>query len=318
MAKTHKPISTIVKLNSSTPYCIICNSEKLTLHNYPPNRFNGKEFNYYRCRECNSISVHPIPSQSDMNRMYGTTDHSYLEVLKEGEELAHKYDYPKYHHQGYQIQYFENEMGLAIGNKMLDFACGSGFYMQYFKQKGFDPVGVEFNSNFADLLKEKTGLNICSIDEFEQKNINAKFDVIHYGHVLEHMPNPAEALEWSKKYAHSKTLFVIDGPLEFNTCLSRTLAELSADYRCRKYLTHQPQHLMFANAKSQLRFFQQAGLFPINYHVAEQSYPFPNKPNWKSPSVTIQYLISQLSIRLSKLSSSHGNIFHFIGVQHKC
>ena len=289
--------------------CLVCRNNKMLNYYYPPVHFNNKVFTYYECGYCFSAQIDPIPDKSDYDEMYGINDHAYLKKLKEGETINFNKPYPKYNHQKYQIDLF-SENNYHLGKKtLLDYGCGSGFYLYHANKKGLECTGVEFNSEFALLLKQKTGLNILTLNEIKGK----MFDIIHLGHVLEHMEDPQKMLQDLKKFAHQDTLFIIDGPLEKNKCLSRFLIKTISILKHKKFNTYHPQHLTFTNYNSQLILFENAGLTKINYQVREQMFPFPEKFNITKPFNSLLFIMSRISINISKINPKWGNIFHYAG-----
>ncbi len=295
------------------PVCIICDGKDMKLHFYPPNRFNNKEFNYYKCGKCSSLSIFPIPETGDFNQIYGVNDHSYLLDLSENQSLEFEFGYNKFDHQKLQIDFLKEALPLFKGKKLLDYACGSGFYMAYAIKIGLEPVGIEYSEDFVSLLRKKTKLNIYSLNEFREKYMNEKFDIIHLGHILEHMTNPRQFFNELKKSAHNNTLFIVDGPLENNTCLSRLVINMGAKLKKRKYNGYAPQHLSFTNYDSQLLFFNRLGMKKLKYKVVEQYWPLPDKPDWYSISSVFRHILGRCSIFLSGFFKKQGNVFHYIG-----
>lgn len=293
--------------------CIICGSEALSLNYYRPNLFNDKIFRYHRCKECKSISIDPIPSKEDFDAIYGEADHTYVKELKEDDKIIHEFKWPKYHHQGYQVDLFEQSSKLAKGKKLLDFATGSGFYLAYAQKLGFEAIGVEYNQDFAHTMSAKTGLNIISINELTTKYASEKFDVIHFGHILEHLENPYEIIEKLRHFAHKDTIIIVDGPLEANTCLSQKIIRLVAFLKHKKHNHYAPQHLTFMNYHSQLLFFKKAGLTKLNYKVMEQDFPFRIERKFRFSASMFTSLMARCSIQISKLFPKMGNVFHYVG-----
>lgn len=293
------------------PVCIICNSENVTKHHYPANKFNNKDFFYYKCRKCLSISISPLPSQADLDLIYGINDHSYLLSLGENEMLTFDFSYKKYTYQNYQLLFLQEAKTFIKGKKILDYGCGNGYYMAYAKKIGLSPVGIEYNKKFSEFIRKKTGLAIFSKDEFEVQFKNEKFDVIHLGHVLEHLPDPKQPFIWLKKNSHPETIFIIDGPLEENFCLSRIAINTFSRLKKKSFNTYSPQHLSFTNYDAQLLFLQNLGMKTLKYTVAEQYWPLPE--NLSSFSDLPKYLLAVCSIQFSKLFKKYGNLFHYVG-----
>lgn len=290
--------------------CRICESVDLKKGSYPNIHFNNKVFSYFECIKCNSYNVFPSPNMDDFSKMYGETDHAYLKNIKT--KLDYNFNYPFAHHQGYQIIFLNQIKADLNGKSLLDYACGSGFYMKYAQQLGAKTIGIEFDAEFVNLLKEKTDLELytleVALDTFKQK----PFDYIHLGHILEHLVDPISTLETLKKLAHKDTIFIIDGPLERNYCLSRFYIDLGSKLKNKKYNSFRPQHLSLTNRKSQLLFFERLGLKTEEYVVTEQYFPL-RATFGKSIISSINFLIASLSIIISMVIPNFGNVFHYRG-----
>lgn len=290
--------------------CRICESSTLLKSQYPDAHFNGKVFEYLSCQNCNSFNVFPSPDEDDFSKMYGEEDHDYLNQIND--KIEYQHDFPFAHYHGYQLKYLDKIKPHLKGKSLLDFACGSGFYMDYAKKNGANVTGIEFDEKFVSLLKEKTNLDIYTLEDAIKLFKDTPFDFIHLGHVLEHLTNPKSIIEELKKISHSETIFLIDGPLERNFCLHRVYVDFGSKLKGKKYRNAMPQHLTLTTQKSQLQFFNLIGLKKEKYWVTEQYFPLPSK---LEPSLgkIISFLIANVSIFTSMFIPKSGNIFHYRG-----
>lgn len=290
--------------------CRICGSKILIKSTYPDALFNRKIFEYLKCKNCSSYNVFPNPTEDDFSKMYGEEDHYYLKDVKG--KLEYNFNYPFADHQGYQIKFLKQIESSLKNKTLLDYACGSGFYMKYAQNSGAKVVGVEFDKTFVNLLKEKTDFELYTFEELMSQFRGETFDFIHLGHVLEHLTNPIELLSSLKQFAHKDTTFLIDGPLDRNQCLHRSYVDFGSKLKSKKYREAAPQHLTLTTYQSQLDFFDKIGLQTEKYIVTENYFPLPSK---LEPSVgkIISFLIATISILLSKLIPKFGNVFHFRG-----
>jgi SAM-dependent methyltransferase len=293
--------------------CPLCYSERNEPYFYPPTEFNGKVFHYKTCSACHCSYVHPFPDQSDFDSIYGENDHSYLKNLAQDEKHVYKFELPLYNHQRYQLDFFRNGEYWKNADSLLDIGCGSGFYMSYARMFGLKVVGIEYNEEFTGLLRKKTDLDIFSFSEFEKKFEGKKFDLIHFGHILEHLIRPDEMLALAKRYAHDKTILIIDGPLEKNKSLARFVISIGSRIKRNKLNYYAPQHITFTDTVSQQMFFERNNLEKLRFKVAEQMWPLPAEPDFKSPKNFILFLIGRLSVVFSKLNPGWGNVFHYAG-----
>lgn len=290
--------------------CRICSSSNLIRGKYPDIHFNNKVFVYYACIKCKSYNVFPNPTIDDFKKIYGEEDHTYLKEVKE--KLTYDFNFPFAHHQGIQIKFLNQIKNDLRGKTLLDFACGSGFYLKYAEQFGAKVVGIEFDESFVELLKQKTDLELYTLEKALKTFHDKPFDYIHLGHILEHLVDPTLIIEELKKLAHKNTVFIMDGPLEKNACLSRFYIDWGSRVKGKKFNEFAPQHLTLTTQKSQLQFFKEMGLQTEKYIIVEQYFPLPSSFK-KSIGGSLSFLIASCSIILSMIIPSFGNIFHYRG-----
>lgn len=290
--------------------CRICGSFDQERSSYPDIHFNNKVFVYYECKSCHSYNVFPSPTPSDLDLIYGETDHKYFKNISD--KISYPETYPFANHHGYQIKFLNEIEGQLLNKKLLDFACGGGFYLNHAKKLGAKVVGIEFNKKFVELLNQKTSFDIFTLEEALSEFKHNPFDFIHLGHILEHLTNPIETFNEIKKLAHKDTIFIIDGPLERNLCLSRLYIDFGSKIKNKPFNTYAPQHLSLTSKKSQLRFFEDIGLRTQKYEVVEQYFPLPRSFG-KSFGGSVNFIIASISILSSKIIPSFGNVFHYRG-----
>jgi SAM-dependent methyltransferase len=248
-----------------------------------------------------------------MDIMYGETDHAYLKQMREDERIDHSKSAGKYTHAWFQQKYLSEDITRfnLKGKRFLDYACGSGFLLFTAIERGMQGIGVEYNQKFAATMSAKTGLTIIGKEQFEQNE--QVFDVIHLGHILEHLPDPKAFIVSLKRFAHADTLFIIDGPLELNACLAHTVIRIGSRLKRKKLNAYPPQHLTFTQVRSQRYFLETiCGFSTQRFQIAEQSFPFPNKIV-NSASSILGYCLGRVSITFSSMHPTMGNIFHFVG-----
>ena len=93
--------------------------------------------------------------------------------------------------------------------KILEIGCGPGGILAFFKEKGFDVTGIDYDQDHLNFGKSKNLNLINKID----KNLDEKFDLIIISHVLEHMKNPKDEIKKIKeKFVKQKTLLYVEIP----------------------------------------------------------------------------------------------------------
>lgn len=95
------------------------------------------------------------------------------------------------------------------GTKILDLGCGPGIYLEYFREKGLDALGIDLSDAFLERCAEK-GLNVRKMDMENPLLYPFSYDGI-WCLALVHTPReriPALAKTWAKLLKPNGVLFI--------------------------------------------------------------------------------------------------------------
>jgi 2-polyprenyl-3-methyl-5-hydroxy-6-metoxy-1,4-benzoquinol methylase len=126
-------------------------------------------------------------------------------------------------------------------NKIIDIGCGTGFFLEVAKEKGWEVYGTEYAENAVSICKEK-GINM------QKGRLNpgwydaGMFDVVTSFEVLEHIINPVEEIRNIHSILRQGGLFYITTP-NFNAVERFILKE---KYNVIEY----PEHLCHYTPKT--------------------------------------------------------------------
>lgn len=224
--------------------CPLCGGEG-NGETYPfGTRWERKLFRNLRCVRCASSFLDPVPTEA---------------------ELARLYDRSAYHDTNYPLDAEDTQTSairsiitaLPAGGSMLDFGCGNGHFLKLASAMGFAAKGVEIDRATCALAEANSGCEVMTQMDFLDR-VGLRYDVIHLGDVLEHLPEPAVTMRWLEGRLTPGGRFFIEGPLEENfsvvNAVSRTFGRVVRKAG-RDYGWYLPLHLFRANAKAQRHFF---------------------------------------------------------------
>jgi len=234
--------------------------------------FSDQVFSYYRCNHCRTVSVNPIPDEKCFEKMYEKAnyhDDHYGDVdsasCAQSVSLLRRYICP--------------------GTSVLDYGCGIGLFLKEAKLQGFQSYGIDFDASAASVASEASGCPVFSLAGLDSQALDQRFDVIHMGDVLEHLPNPfctlSSILQWLKPHG----LLYVEGPLETNPSPVYWAARLFGGVKHRlrpvEIGAGVPTHLFRTSAQAQSRFFRQRfpALKPLFWQVSESGWPYA-EGNW--------------------------------------
>ncbi len=247
--------------------------------------FNAVQFDYLKCGACSSVFVDPVPDSQTFAKMYAKADYHdrYYEgseggACSESANLLKKY--------------------LPVGAKVLDYGCGVGAFLKALAQEGFTPYGVEFDEDAARFAGQNENYETFSVDQFLALTDKPKFDAIHLGDVLEHLPDPASTLKELLGYMKPDGVLFVEGPLEINPSpvywAAQTFGWIKRIVKPHFVASHSPTHLFRTDTKQQLAFFRRTEprLDLLSWSVYETGWPYASGGAVKRAIASVARLVS--------------------------
>jgi SAM-dependent methyltransferase len=200
-------------------------------------------FKIIDCDTCGFAHIVPIPTEEELDQVYKEQYYSiekplYIERMKEDSEwwditYTDRYDT------------FEEQLGRK--GRILDVGSGTGYFLKYGVNRGWDTIGIEPSRQAAEHSKSELKLTI--VEEFLGENNYKKlglFDVIHLSQVLEHIPDPKKLLELIFKMLKPGSIVCVTVPNDFNP-FQKTLTSLD---NYPSWWIAPPHHVNYFNFKS--------------------------------------------------------------------
>jgi 2-polyprenyl-3-methyl-5-hydroxy-6-metoxy-1,4-benzoquinol methylase len=286
--------------------CLFCNSGKYTDSYYPDFTFNNKKFRYVTCANCQLTYIHPSLDNDDLNRLYSIDYHNEFYFTPKNHD----------HQQALLLKQFKPS------GRLLDYGCGDGSFLHFFKGKDYSLFGAEYNPKLVQKLNQHhTGISFFTINDILTSD-DHQFDIIHLGDVLEHLVNPAEVIKTLRKRLAPGGVLFVEGPVEHNFHVAlffrKIFFRLRKAVQPRRMVAIRPFHVFFSNQKNQLSFFKSLRYQTRHYQLFEWAWPFIDR--WqeaKSLRQKGEYMVASLSIACSRLVNGWGNRFYYIGTPTK-
>lgn len=215
-----------------------------------PVKLTGVLTTVQRCRDCGLVFSNPMPVPIDLDTHY---DVPVGEYWGERTDRAQAFEYFSR-----QIARFHT---LSPGNRnssplALDIGVGMGKAMSSLASAGFEAHGIEPSPSFREFAVAQTGLSpdrikLTSVEDADLPN--STFDFVTFGAVLEHLPQPAEALEKAINWTRLGGLIHVEVPSS-DWLMARLVDAVyrvqGLDYTCHLSPLHVPYHLYEFTAKS--------------------------------------------------------------------
>lgn len=169
----------------TAPACPNCGSSaplRLTAHDRN-RRVSNERFRYWECGRCGVIFIAPVPG--DIGRFYPS---DYYTLPASREELV-RLSRP---HEEYKIDLLRP---LAATGRLVEVGPGIGGFAALAQDAGYTVEAIEMDARASAFLRETVGIAVHETDlPAAALRREGPFDVIAMWHVIEHLPDPFDAL----------------------------------------------------------------------------------------------------------------------------
>ena len=94
--------------------------------------------------------------------------------------------------------------------RLLDVGCGIGVFLEHAKFRKWSIFGIETNKKARKIAEKR--LKSPILENIDDLKVEEKFDAISLWHVLEHLPDPDQAMEKLHHHSTKKAILVIGVP----------------------------------------------------------------------------------------------------------
>ena len=149
-----------------------------------------EEFTIVQCQKCGLKFVNPRPDEIEISRYYESSDYISHDSQTPGIRNF-LYSNVRNYTRRKKLQLIEK---YTRGKKILDIGCGTGEFLSYCQQSGWEVKGVEPNPKAREYALRKYHVEV--LDESQLSALtNPFFDVITLWHVLEHVHRLEERMQ---------------------------------------------------------------------------------------------------------------------------
>lgn len=169
------------------------------------------QYGILRCHDCGVRWLSPRPDGDGLTVIYssrhyfhsgGTTDFGQYAIQREEHFRA-------------RISQLK-ERGVR---SVLDYGAATGGFVAAATEAGLDAIGVEFSEAAREEARGVHGITLLPPDEAARREWS--FDAVHMNHVLEHMPDPVNHLQWCSRQLRRGGILVAEVPNQFRNDADR-------------------------------------------------------------------------------------------------
>jgi 2-polyprenyl-3-methyl-5-hydroxy-6-metoxy-1,4-benzoquinol methylase len=219
--------------------CPVCSASNLKNHKVVKDHAVSQEsFNIMICENCNFQFTNPRPDRKEIGKYYqsdGYISHSdkanspinFIYKIARKSALLKKRN-------------LINSIAKHQKGRLLDFGCGTGYFLDTMKKDGWKVSGIEPNQDARAIANQKVKVKE-TIDQLHLKN--KKYNVITLWHVLEHIHDLNDTIKQLKSILKEKGKLVIAVP-NIESYEQSVFQEDWAAYDVPRHLYHFNQETM--------------------------------------------------------------------------
>lgn len=211
-----------------------------------------------RCNHCDIVFIHPQPVRSRIaknNKLLYESERLLLAYFNKKEELTRRAE-----------KCIEFLSKYKKNGKVLDIGCSYGFYLNTFKERGYNSIGIDTSKKAVNYAKRQFRLRVLAGD-FETHVFNSKsFEIITLFDVIEHLPKPQIAISKINNILKENGIIVIQTP-NIRSIISRLTG-------LKWFWLLIPQHLFLYSVKSLKFLLENNGFSVIKVYTWDDIYEF--------------------------------------------
>lgn len=136
-----------------------------------------------------------------------------------------------------RLDLIKNNIGMETNNvNILDVGCGTGWFLEAAKERGYSVFGLELGEELSRFTAERLDIIVYNL-ELEQLEVDTGFDVITMFDLIEHVKNPLQQIQAAKNLLNEGGIILIFTP-NFDSVAIQTMKEKSNLIMPAEHLTY--------------------------------------------------------------------------------
>ena len=146
-------------------------------------RYGSAMADIVRCPACGHMQLERMPTAVELGEAYGeAASEDYVEEAAGQRETARR-----------ALARIERHTGGP--GAMVDLGCWVGFLLAEARERGWRTLGVEPSAFASEYARRELGLDVVTADLLSAPVPEGEWDVVVLGDVIEHLPDPGQALD---------------------------------------------------------------------------------------------------------------------------
>jgi SAM-dependent methyltransferase len=244
-----------------------------------------------KCAGCGLLYANPRARGADLDDIRGYD----AEWVYENRETTNKWRTEKESLQVRDYGSTRKFLAKRFPNRgtLLEIGCGLGYLLNFFKQDGWDAVGIEPNAGLGMCARRDLGLTAIDGTLEEAKLESASITVATMMHVIEHVPDPLATLKEVHRILKPGGCFVMETP-RYDTLMFKLLGRRERSVSC-------DGHIYFFTSGTLARLAEKAGFKLIKTDYVGRSMTIERllyNVGVMSKSAAVQRVLGRISTAL--------------------
>jgi len=204
-----------------------------------------------RCRSCGHMQLEPMPAESLLEQAYAdAASEDYIEEETGQRETARR-------------ALARIEARNPAKGTLLDLGCWVGFLLAEARARGWETLGVEPSEFGSSYARDRLGLEVIRDDLFAASLPAQHFDAVTLGDVIEHLTEPARALERVQRLLREGGVLWMALP-DAGSRVARTLG--------RRWWSVIPTHVQYFTRRSISALLDRTGFAVLEIDTAPKAF----------------------------------------------
>lgn len=214
--------------------CPVCKSQSfdpfLTCEDHT---VSHEKFNIVSCNQCQFKFTNPIPDISGLGDYYKSEDYISHSNTKKG-VISRLYHLVRNYTLKGKLKLVSSHVSRGT---ILDYGCGTGMFLDVCQTAGWRAIGMEPDSGARKIARDMNLKVHPDKNDISKSYLNEKFDAITLWHVLEHVTDLEETLNWFKAKLNRDGVLIIAVP-NHTSFDAKHYQEFWAAYDVPRHLYH--------------------------------------------------------------------------------
>lgn len=188
--------------------CIVCNGNKFELLSEKDRC--GLYCPVVICKDCGLVQINPRFNLEAYDDYYKT---AYRILANTQQRMKPDKLFLDQYYRAVNVYNFigAHMNALERGGLVLEIGCSAGGLLKYFKEQGYDVLGIDIDEKYISFGRENYNLDLRTT-ALSQLKLSRPADIVILSHVLEHFLAPKQELSYLKKLMHPNSVIYIEVP----------------------------------------------------------------------------------------------------------